>query len=72
MRSCSAILTGETVPFDDTPRGARWRGWYSREPVGLVTAITPFNDPLNLVVHKLGPALVAGNAVVLKPAPPRR
>jgi glyceraldehyde-3-phosphate dehydrogenase (NADP+) len=48
---------------------AGWTGWYTREPVGVVAAITPFNDPLNLVAHKLGPALVAGNAVVLKPAP---
>ena len=72
LRLCaqlSSLLTGRTVPFDDTPRGAGWRGWFTREPVGVVAAITPFNDPLNLVVHKLGPALIAGNAVVLKPAP---
>ena len=62
-------LTGRTVPFDNTPRGQRWIGWYTREPIGIVAAITPFNDPLNLVAHKLGPALVAGNAVILKPAP---
>ncbi|WP_190812779.1 aldehyde dehydrogenase family protein [Saccharopolyspora pogona] len=62
-------LTGRTVPFDNTPRGRGWTGWYTREPIGVVAAITPFNDPLNLVAHKLGPALVAGNAVVLKPAP---
>lgn len=61
-------LTGETLPFDDTPRGEGRLGWYTREPVGVVAAITPFNDPLNLVAHKLGPALVAGNGVVLKPA----
>ncbi|WP_326595457.1 aldehyde dehydrogenase family protein [Streptomyces sp. NBC_01803] len=61
-------LTGETLPFDDTARGAGRLGWYTREPVGVVAAITPFNDPLNLVAHKLGPALVAGNGVVLKPA----
>ena len=65
----ASVLTGRTVPFDNTPRGAGWTGWYTREPVGVVAAITPFNDPLNLVAHKLGPALVAGNAVVLKPAP---
>ena len=74
LRLCaqlSATLTGKTVPFDDTPRGAGWRGWYTRsQPVGLVAAITPLNDSLNLVVHKLGPALVAGkSAAVLKPAP---
>lgn len=62
-------LRGGTVPFDDTVRGAHWVGWYTREPVGVVGAITPFNDPLNLVAHKLGPALVAGNPVILKPAP---
>jgi glyceraldehyde-3-phosphate dehydrogenase (NADP+) len=43
-------------------------GWYSRKPVGIVAAITPFNDPLNLVAHKLGPALIGGNGVVLKPS----
>jgi glyceraldehyde-3-phosphate dehydrogenase (NADP+) len=61
----AASLTGATVPFDNTPRGQGWTGWYTREPVGVVAAITPFNDPLNLVAHKLGPALLAGNAVVL-------
>ncbi|TDE88554.1 aldehyde dehydrogenase family protein [Occultella glacieicola] len=64
----TAELEGATVPFQDTRRGAGWTGWYSREPVGLVAAITPFNDPLNLVAHKLGPALIAGNGVILKPA----
>jgi acyl-CoA reductase-like NAD-dependent aldehyde dehydrogenase len=62
-------LTGRTVPFDNTPRGQGWTGWYTQEPIGVVAAITPFNDPLNLVAHKLGPALIAGNPVVLKPAP---
>lgn len=61
-------LTGETLPFSDTSRGAGRLGWYTREPVGVVAAITPFNDPLNLVAHKVGPALAAGNGVVLKPA----
>lgn len=64
----SSELGGGIVPFDDTPRGEGWTGWYTREPVGVVAAITPFNDPLNLVAHKLGPALIAGNPVVLKPA----
>ena len=41
--------------------------FYKREAVGVVLAITPFNFPLNLVAHKIAPALVAGNAVVLKP-----
>ncbi|HEY5832413.1 aldehyde dehydrogenase family protein [Streptomyces sp.] len=64
----TAHLTGETLPFADTPRGAGRLGWYTREPVGVVAAITPFNDPLNLVAHKVGPALAGGNGVVLKPA----
>ena len=61
-------LEGRTLPFGDTPRGAGRIGWYTREPVGVVAAITPFNDPLNLVAHKVAPALMAGNGVVLKPA----
>ena len=64
----TAALEGRTVPFENSERGAGWIGWSTREPVGIVGAITPFNDPLNLVAHKLGPALLAGNAVVLKPA----
>lgn len=65
---CSDALTGETLPLDDTERGAGRIGWFVRAPIGVVAAITPFNDPLNLVAHKLGPALMAGNGVVLKPA----
>jgi glyceraldehyde-3-phosphate dehydrogenase (NADP+) len=61
-------LEGRTLPFGDTPRGEGRIGWYTREPVGVVGAITPFNDPLNLVAHKVAPALIAGNGVVLKPA----
>jgi glyceraldehyde-3-phosphate dehydrogenase (NADP+) len=61
-------LSGETIPFDSFPGGEDRRGWYERVPIGIVLAITPFNDPLNLVAHKLGPAIAGGNAVVLKPA----
>ncbi len=61
-------LEGRTLPFGNTPRGDMRVGWYTRKPVGVVGAITPFNDPLNLVAHKLGPALIGGNGVVLKPA----
>ena len=61
-------LEGRTLPFGDTPRGESRLGWYTREPVGVVAAITPFNDPLNLVAHKVAPALIGGNGVVLKPA----
>jgi len=61
-------LEGRTLPFGNTPRGENRLGWYTREPVGVIGAITPFNDPLNLVAHKVGPALIGGNGVVLKPA----
>lgn len=64
----SARLAGETIAFDRRPGAEGRRGYYERVPLGVVAAITPFNDPLNLVVHKVGPALAAGNAVVLKPA----
>lgn len=61
-------ILGETIPFDSFPGGEKKRGYYYRFPIGVVLAITPFNDPLNLVAHKLGPAYAAGNAVILKPA----
>jgi glyceraldehyde-3-phosphate dehydrogenase (NADP+) len=61
-------LNGETLPTANSPRAAGRIGWFTREPVGVVAAITPFNDPLNLVVHKAAPALLAGNVVALKPA----
>ncbi len=60
-------LLGETLPFDQRPGSEGRFGYAVPEPVGIVAAITPFNDPLNLVAHKVGPALAAGNAVVLKP-----
>jgi acyl-CoA reductase-like NAD-dependent aldehyde dehydrogenase len=59
---------GETVPFDGAPGGAGKLGFTLRVPCGVVVAISPFNFPLNLVCHKVGPALAAGNAVVIKPA----
>lgn len=64
----SKRILGETVPFDSFPGGEKRRGYYYRFPIGVVLAITPFNDPLNLVAHKLGPAIAAGNSVILKPA----
>lgn len=64
----SKRILGETIPFDSFPGGERRIGYYYRFPIGIVLAITPFNDPLNLVAHKLGPAFAAGNAVILKPA----
>ncbi|MCM3550929.1 aldehyde dehydrogenase family protein [Alkalihalobacillus clausii] len=61
-------VTGETIPFDQSPGGTGRFGYYERHPLGIIGAITPFNDPLNLVAHKIGPAIAAGNAIVLKPA----
>lgn len=59
---------GEVIPFDSFPGGENRRGWYTREPLGLIVAITPYNDALNLVAHKIGPAIAGGNTVILKPA----
>lgn len=59
---------GEVVPFDAYEGSESRQGWFTREPLGLILAITPYNDPLNLVAHKLGPALAGGNAVILKPS----
>lgn len=61
-------IQGETIPFDSRPGSENRVGYYFRFPIGIVAAITPFNDPLNLVAHKVGPAVAAGNAVVVKPA----
>jgi acyl-CoA reductase-like NAD-dependent aldehyde dehydrogenase len=61
-------LSGTTVPMEASPAGAGKLGVVLRVPFGVVGAISPFNFPLNLVAHKLGPAIAAGNAVVLKPA----
>jgi glyceraldehyde-3-phosphate dehydrogenase (NADP+) len=60
-------LHGETILFDQRPGSETRTGYAIREPVGVVLAITPFNDPLNLVIHKVGPAIAAGNCVILKP-----
>ncbi|PGC86387.1 aldehyde dehydrogenase family protein [Bacillus toyonensis] len=61
-------IYGETLPLDAAP-GAEGRIAYTiRKPIGVIGAITPFNFPLNLVAHKVGPAIAAGNTVVLKPA----
>ncbi len=61
-------LTGETLDLSGASNGAGKFGFTLRVPCGVVAAITPFNFPLNLVCHKVGPALAAGNAVLLKPA----
>ena len=62
-------LHGETIPTDAAPSGRKAMAYYQRVPLGVVVAITPFNFPLNLVAHKIAPALGAGNTVVLKPTP---
>ena len=61
-------IHGETVPMDASAFGENRVGFYLRAPLGVIAAISPFNFPLNLVAHKVGPALAAGNTVVLKPA----
>ncbi|HEV8662573.1 MAG TPA: aldehyde dehydrogenase family protein, partial [Candidatus Methylomirabilis sp.] len=61
-------IHGETIPFDGAPGATRQLGFTLRVPCGVVVAISPFNFPLNLVCHKVGPALAAGNSVVIKPA----
>jgi acyl-CoA reductase-like NAD-dependent aldehyde dehydrogenase len=62
-------IHGETVPMDAARGGVGKVGFYVRVPVGVVAAITPFNFPLNLVAHKVAPAVAAGCPIVLKPAP---
>ena len=61
-------ITGEVLPLDAAPGGVGKLGFTLRVPVGIVAAITPFNFPLNLVAHKVGPAIAGGNAVLIKPA----
>jgi glyceraldehyde-3-phosphate dehydrogenase (NADP+) len=61
-------IHGETVPLDGDPTGSKKLGFTLRVPCGVVAAISPFNFPLNLVCHKVGPALAAGNSVIVKPA----
>jgi len=61
-------LAGEMVPMDASQAGEGMLAFTLRRPIGVVGAISPFNFPLNLVAHKIAPALAAGCAVVLKPA----
>lgn len=63
----SKRVHGRTLVLDQDPSGLGRFGVETRSPLGVVVALTPFNDPLNLVAHKVGPALAAGNAIVLKP-----
>lgn len=59
---------GALIPMDASPVSTGRLGFYLREPIGVIGAITPFNFPMNLVAHKVAPALAAGNALVVKPA----
>lgn len=61
-------LHGETIPLDAVPAGEGYFGFWTRRPVGVIAAISPFNFPLNLVAHKVAPAIASGNTIVLKPA----
>ena len=61
-------ISGEVLPLDGGKGVSGKLGFTFRVPCGVVAAITPFNFPLNLVCHKVGPALAAGNSVILKPA----
>ncbi|MEH7342273.1 aldehyde dehydrogenase family protein [Bacillus sp. JJ1532] len=61
-------IHGETIPLDAAPGGEGRLAYTVREPIGVIGAITPFNFPMNLVAHKVGPAIASGNTVVLKPA----
>jgi acyl-CoA reductase-like NAD-dependent aldehyde dehydrogenase len=72
LRACAAqvvLLSGETVPVDSAATGAGRIGFTRHVPFGVVAGITPFNAPINLLVQKLGPAIAAGNAMVVKPHP---
>ncbi|NQY41647.1 MAG: aldehyde dehydrogenase family protein [Henriciella sp.] len=61
-------LRGEEIPFDAFSSNAAASGYYSWEPIGIVLGITPFNDPLNLVAHKVAPALAVGAPIIIKPS----
>lgn len=65
----SKRIPGEVLPLDYMPGAEHHTGFVTRVPIGPVLGITPFNFPLNLVAHKVAPALAAGNPIILKPAP---
>jgi glyceraldehyde-3-phosphate dehydrogenase (NADP+) len=62
-------FAGEVVPLDGQSTGAGRTGWTERFPRGVVFGITPFNFPLNLVAHKVAPALASRNSIIVKPSP---
>lgn len=61
-------MNGETISFDQMPGHENRVGYTYLFPIGIIAAITPFNDPLNLVAHKVGPAIASGNAIIVKPS----
>jgi len=61
-------FTGDVVPIDVQPNGRGKTAWTQRIPRGVIYGITPFNFPINLVAHKVAPALAAGNAIIIKPS----
>ena len=64
----SKRIYGETVPMDACIGGKTALGFTMKVPLGVVSAITPFNYPVNLAIHKIAPAIAAKNTVVLKPS----
>ena len=71
IRNCAhqvQHLGGEVIPLDTAPAGAGLFGFTRRVPYGVIVAVTPFNAPSNLLIQKLAPAIVTGNAVVIKPS----
>ncbi|MCP9494385.1 MAG: aldehyde dehydrogenase family protein [Pyrinomonadaceae bacterium MAG19_C2-C3] len=62
-------FTGEQIAMDAQASGAHRTGWTKRIPRGVIFGITPFNFPLNLVAHKVAPALASGNSIIIKPSP---
>ncbi|MEN8153589.1 MAG: aldehyde dehydrogenase family protein [Acidobacteriota bacterium] len=64
----SVRITGEVFPMDISSRAGGYRGMWKRVPIGVCSFISPFNFPLNLVAHKIAPAIAAGNPFILKPA----
>jgi glyceraldehyde-3-phosphate dehydrogenase (NADP+) len=68
-RAALKASEGAVIDMSAAPRGADYQGSYKYFPIGIIAAITPFNFPLNLVAHKVAPAIAAGNTIVLKPAP---
>jgi acyl-CoA reductase-like NAD-dependent aldehyde dehydrogenase len=72
IEACASALpqmNGEVLPLDATAPGANHFGFTRRIPYGVVAGITPFNAPVNLLVQKVAPAIAAGNAIIIKPAP---